>query len=177
MLDVHTLKLLGDLLNCPLLVFANESNGLQRYKTKEITYFGHYDYQDFDVDEILKFSFEHYLDLNSVKDKALVVCHSMNYDKIKIPDEFASKEKIYKTPSFHHQKLHEQFDTLLYFQDGDMDTNNRLIPECFYYGKDVRIFERGVQDSIKIRYTDIKENGLSRYQLSESDKLIKAFLE
>ena len=106
MLDVHTLKLLGDLLNCPLLVFANESNGLQRYKTKEITYFGHYDYQDFDVDEILKFSFEHYLDLNSVKDKALVVCHSMNYDKIKIPDEFASKEKIYKTPSFHHQKLH-----------------------------------------------------------------------
>jgi hypothetical protein len=58
------------------------------------------------------------------------------------------------------------------------DTNNRIIPEGFFYGKAVTIEEPyglGI-DSIQLRYNDIVANGLGNYTLSENCPMVQACL-
>ena len=58
------------------------------------------------------------------------------------------------------------------------DTNNRIIPEAFYYGKTVTIEDVYPElDSIQLRYNDIVTNGLGNYTLSESDAMVAACLK
>jgi hypothetical protein len=58
------------------------------------------------------------------------------------------------------------------------DTNNRIIPEGFFYGKTVSIEEVYTElDSIRLRFDDITNNGLGNYTLTDSDEMIKAMLK
>ena len=69
------------------------------------------------------------------------------------------------------------FDTVFYYHSA-LDTNNRLIPESFFYNKKIHIKYNGyLQDSIFFRYEDISINGLDNYTLDESDLMLKSFLE
>ena len=57
------------------------------------------------------------------------------------------------------------------------DTNNRIIPEAFFYGKTVTIEDLHPEiDSIKLRYEDILANGLKNYTLTEDDIIIQAMI-
>lgn len=176
-LDIHTLDALGEIIPCDLLVYSNVANPLRRYQKKKCTYFGFYDYQDFDEKELLKFSFSHYRSLDRVEDNVFVVSPFFDYKSITVPQAYSHRKKFYKEANRHYSRLHEHFDTLLYFQGSRPDTNNRLIPESFYYNKEIEIIPNGIQDSVILRYNDILDNGLEKYHLTDDDKIISAFLE
>ncbi|WP_412473851.1 hypothetical protein [Halobacteriovorax sp. YZS-1-1] len=176
-LDIHTLKLLGETIPCNLVVFSNEGHDMQRYKMKKVKYFGFYEYQNFDEQELLKFSFGNYKELGKVSDYVFVNTPSLDYSNIKIPEEYRERNIIYKIANRHHENLHEKFDTMLYYQSAKVDTNNRLVPESLYYKKKVEIFKSVIQDSVNMRYNDILLNGFEAYHLDEEDKLIQAFLD
>ncbi|WP_162929709.1 hypothetical protein [Halobacteriovorax sp. BALOs_7] len=176
-LDIHTLEGLGEIIPCDLLVYSNVANPLKRFQKKSCRYFGYYDYQTYDEKELLKFSFNHYRKLDVIDNNVFVVSPFFDYKNIEIPQKYHDRKKLYKEANRHHDRLHEHFDTLLYFQGNRPDTNNRLIPESFYYGKEIEIIPNGIQDSVILRYNDILENGLATYQLTNDDKLISAFLE
>ena len=57
------------------------------------------------------------------------------------------------------------------------DANNRLIIECFYYGKEVKLIrtEQPI-DSAVMRYTDGKTKGILSYHLTDNDEIIKDML-
>ncbi|MFG1500140.1 hypothetical protein ABMA70_08000 [Halobacteriovorax sp. XZX-3] len=176
-LDIHTLKLLGETIPCDLVVFSNEGHEMRRYGMKKVKYYGFYEYQNFDEQELLKFSFGNYKDLNTVDNYVFVNTPSLDYTNVVIPELYRDRKLIYKIANKHHENLHEKFDTMLYYQSGKVDTNNRLVPESLYYKKKVEIFKSVIQDSVNMRYNDILLNGFEAYHLTDEDKLIQDFLD
>jgi hypothetical protein len=76
-----------------------------------------------------------------------------------------------------HGNLFDMIDSVHYVHT-ERDTNNRIIPEAFFYNKAVSIEEPlydGI-DSIRLRYDDIVANGLSSYTVSENDAMVAACL-
>ncbi len=176
-LDIHTLENLGEVIPCDLLVYSNVANPLKRFQKKSCRYFGYYEYQNYDDKELLKFSFEHYKKLDVIENNIFIVSPFFDYKNIEVPKKYDGRKKFYKEANRHFDRLHEHFDTLLYFQGNRPDTNNRLIPESFYYKKEIEIIPNGIQDSVILRYNDILENGLKTYQLTDDDRIISAFLD
>jgi hypothetical protein len=81
------------------------------------------------------------------------------------------------------KKSHEGFGNLfdmidsVHYVHTERDTNNRIIPEAFYYNKTVTIEEVFTDlDSIRLRYDDISSNGLGNYTVSEHDPMVQACL-
>lgn len=176
-LDVHSLEILGMLTRAEILCYSNISNGMSAYKEKNVTYFGCYDYQQFDVFELLKFHFEAYRPIYNSANGVLVVQPDMDYKNIVIPEQFKDRNIILKKPNTAVNKLFEQFTSLYYVQGNRLDFNNRLIPECFFYHKEIVIERNDVIDSVVLRYQDIKDSGIEKYQLGSSDKMIAHFLD
>jgi hypothetical protein len=76
--------------------------------------------------------------------------------------------------------IYKEFQNILYIHTGNLDTNNRLIPESFFYEKNLQLVfvkEDFKNDSIWLRYNDILENGLKNYTLTRDDIIIKHLLE
>lgn len=75
--------------------------------------------------------------------------------------------------------IYKDFQKIMYIHNGNLDTNNRLIPEAMYFGKELKIKwvqEDYKNDSIFERYIDITENGINEYILDESDLIIRDLL-
>jgi hypothetical protein len=75
--------------------------------------------------------------------------------------------------------IYKDFQKIMYIHNGNLDTNNRLIPEVMYFGKELKIKwvqEDYKNDSIFERYIDITENGINDYILDESDLIIQNLL-
>jgi hypothetical protein len=75
--------------------------------------------------------------------------------------------------------IYKDFQKIMYIHNGNLDTNNRLIPESMYFDKELKIKwvnEAYQVDSIYERYIDIKENGLKDYWLDSSDLIIQNLL-
>lgn len=73
----------------------------------------------------------------------------------------------------------KDFQKIMYIHNGNLDTNNRLIPEAIYFEKELKIkwvHEDYMNDSIFERYIDIKQNGLTAYSLDGSDLIIQHLL-
>lgn len=175
-LDLHSFERVAMFLKGDILCYANEAHEMLRSRHKSITYYGFYDYQDYDVQEKLKFYFKIYAPLvGKIENKVLVSSLRFNYKDFDLPEEIRDKPRLYKQPNSHLANLFNSFDTLYYYHS-DPDTNNRLIPECFYYGKRIMIeFNGKYQDSIYLRYNDILQNGLATYTLDESDRMMRDF--
>jgi hypothetical protein len=92
--------------------------------------------------------------------------------------EYSDKEVITKKHDRGIGNLFELIDTVHYVHTG-LDTNNRIIPEAFFYGKDVIIEDDApnIVDSVTLRYSDITTNGLDNYTLTNNDEMIKACLK
>jgi hypothetical protein len=144
---------------------------------KQIKYYGFYDYQRFDHQVRLKLNFDIFKTLSKVeKDNVFVSSPHVNYASIDLPQELKHLRPITKNKNSHHENLFELFESVYYFHSG-LDTNNRLIPECFFYNKKLAIeFNGAFNDSVYLRYTDIKENGLCNYHLTTEDPMIQDFL-
>ena len=176
-LDVHTFERVHRFLRNNILCYSNLSNGRLRSSTKEVTYYGFYPYQAYDKRALLKFHFSIYKPIEKPpQGRVLISSSKTRYEDIKLPGELKNREKLYKDKNRHHTEMFEQFETLYYF-NSELDTNNRLIPECFFYGKEVILESNGnYGDSTFFRYSDILKNGLGSYVLDHSDIMVCDFL-
>lgn len=176
-LDMKTFNNLYMFLKGDILCFANEKHSFKRSEHKKIVYYGFYDYQDYDIQSMLKINFDIFRAWNKGKDQVLVSTVTSNFDAALLPENLRSKKSIRKNLLDHYDNFFEQFDTLFYIHTGH-DTNNRLIPECYFYGKDVVVAYTGLpKDSVFYRHEDIKKNGLGAYTLTENDRMVRDFLE
>lgn len=163
-----------------ILCFSNDTHINERSKTNKITYYGSYDYQVFDKEAILKLNFNIFKPIKEKKNiesmNALVSAPFIEPNTIVKYLPIKEDNIIYKENNHSHESFFENFDTMYYYHT-TRDTNNRLIPECFFYNKNVHIEYNGnYDDSIFIRHEDIKNNGVEKYRLSKNDILISDFL-
>ena len=176
-LDLHSFQRTYMFIKNDILCYSNEGHSMERSQTKKVTYYGYYDYQNFDYKTPLKLNFSNFKPLAKSGEKVLVSSRLYNYREIELPKELEHKEVVTKAESTHHSNLFELFDTMYYFHS-DFDTNNRLIPECFFYDKKIILkLNEKFQDSISLRYEDILANGLTKYTLDHTDKMLCDFLE
>lgn len=176
-LDIHSFKRTYMFIRNDIYCFSNETHEMLRSDVKEIRYYGIYPYQRFDHEACLKLNFDIFRPIEGkVENNLLISSMKFNFKDIRLPEELAHKPVLHKTAFDHHNNLFNKFDTLFYYHS-DFDTNNRLIPECFFYGKEVFVQLNGkFDDSISRRYNDIRENGLSGYWLKDDDIMLRDFL-
>lgn len=176
-LDVHSFNQIYYFLKAPIHCYSNESHEMIRSKEKPITYYGHYDYQRFDVDVKLKLNFEIFKKINRKSDHAVFVSSRLdNYTNISYPEEIKGMKIFTKNKQSHYPNMYELFDTVYYYHSAQ-DTNNRLIPEAFFYKKRIIIqYSDLPRDSIYYRYQDISHNGLGNYTLDKDDVMLRNFL-
>ncbi len=145
-------------------VFSNESHEMDR--SKSVTYYGSYPYQNYDVFNYLKLNFDMFKEVTGNGKSTFV---SGPY----IPNN--CKDDLYKKHDDGVGNIFEYINKLVYVHTS-IDTNNRIIPEAFYHGVDIEIDDKvpDIVDSITLRYNDIKNNGLSNYTLTKDDAIVKA---
>lgn len=176
-LDIHTLEKLYYFLRADIVCYSNDTHQMTRSHQKKITYYGHYQYQNYDYDVRLKFNFDIFKPLQKVKKGRLFISSRLfNYDDFEIPKELRHLKPLYKHPNNHVSNLFEQFEDVFYFHSS-LDKNNRLIPECFFYQKKIYIEFNGIyNDSVYLRYKDIMDSGLDNYKLNSEDPMLGDFL-
>jgi glutaredoxin-related protein len=180
-LDVDTFYNVKEFLTNEVHCFSNDTHPMFRYKNdRTVTYYGSYDYQRYDKFCYLKLNFEIFPNIESTGYGVFVSALDQKYIRLNInrwEQEFAPRPIILKKSHSGHGNLFDMIDAVHYVHT-QQDTNNRIIPEAFYYGKTVTIEEplyTGV-DSIKLRYNDILSNGLVNYTVTDNDVMVQACL-
>lgn len=175
-LDVKTFYRCKEFLTGDIHVFSNEPHDMFRYKNgRNVTYYGSYDYQNYDVFNYLKLNFNIF-DTLKKQGNGVFISGAHIPDGYQYPDP--NRRVIVKKHDQGFGNLFEMVDTVHYIHSG-MDTNNRIIPEAFYYNKTVTIEDNAphVIDSATLRYNDIIKNGLGNYTLTNEDEMVKACLK
>ena len=109
-----------------------------RYKNdRSVTYYGSYDYQNYDVFNYLKLNFSIFKDIIKSGDKTFVsgVYPFLGLEKYLDMDNVIKKEHY-----MGRGDLFELISSVVYIHSS-LDTNNRIIPEAFYYSKKIKIIE------------------------------------
>lgn len=177
-LDIDTFYNCKEFLTGDIHCFSNDSHEMYRYKdNRTVTYYGIYPYQNFDVSCMLKLNFEVFRDCDT-KPGVFVSC----LDPKHIRDNINRYEREFGRPIIlkkSHMGSGSIFDNIdqVHYVHVQRDTNNRIIPEGFFFGKKVTVEEvYREEDSIMWRYNDIQENGLGNYSLACDDEMVKACL-
>lgn len=179
--DVMTFYDIKEFLTGDIHCYSNDSHPMFRYKNeRKVTYYGSYDWQPRDVFSYLKFNFEIFKKYDqtgygiflSANDVAYLKSHYHEYQKRFDRPVYLKKGDDGKG------NILEYVDSVHYVHTGQ-DKNNRIIPEAFFYGKEITLedLKPEISDSILLRYNDIKENGLEKYTLSKDDEMVKAILQ
>ena len=164
-LDVRSFYNIGSLIQNKCYVFVNENDKKypHRNTSKDVSFYGCYEYQDYDFYNILKLNFDIFREFDSVPDNEEHFISAGKMGRVtKEPNKFINIFKEYSKFMYIHNIK---------------DTNNRFIPECFFYNKDVEfVNEIDIKDSSIIRYNDCKAGNLKNYWLSKEDKIIQDVL-
>lgn len=178
MLDIDTFYQCKEFCTNEVHVFSNDTHPMYRYPDdRSVTYYGIYPYQRFDVECMLKLNFSIMKDAQS-KPGVFVSCLDQTHIKNNInrySREFARPIILKKS----HEGSGSIFDEIdhVHYVHVQRDTNNRIIPEGIYYGKEVSIEDIYPEhDSIRMRYNDIIDNGLGNYTLDDNDVMVQACL-
>jgi len=180
-LDVMSFYDCKEFLTNQIYCFSNDGHPMFRYKkaNRKVTYYGSYDFQNYDIFTYLKFNFNIFKPITTNKSGVFISCMDETYikDKMSIYETKFQKPIIIKKTNSGIGNIFDYVDAVHYVHM-QFDKNNRIIPEAFYYGRDITIEETSsFADSIKLRYNDIKENGLDNYTLTKEDVIIKEFLK
>jgi len=166
-LDIRTFNKISPFLKNDIYAFVNERGNLFKSKIKKIFYYGSYDYQSYDIYNILKFNFNIFKPFENPKNgKEFISAGNLknlpkNVDKKK-PNEFFNIFKEYEKFKYIHNYL---------------DVNNRFIVECFFYERELEfVNEIKVIDSAVLRYEDCLNGNLEEYKLTKDDKIIQGIL-
>jgi len=159
--------------------YSNESHPMFRYKNdRVVTYYGSYDYQNYDVFNYLKLNFEIFKPFGG-QPGVFISSPDHNYIKNNLQKykEKFQKPIILKKHHSGNGNIFEMIDSVHYIHTSQ-DRDNRIIPESFYYEKKITIEDLyPIVDSVNLRYKDCLENGLINYTLNEQDKMIEACLK
>jgi hypothetical protein len=180
-LDINTFYDCKEFLTNQIHCFSNEPHALFRYSNdRTVTYYGSYPYQNYDSFCYLKLNFEIFPPLSKQGHGVFVSCLDPKY----IRYEYERLKKQFNRPIIlkkQHTGIGDLFDQIdaVHYIHVVRDTNNRIIPEGFFYGKEVTVEEPHALaiDSIQLRFNDIKENGLGNYTLTKDDLMVQAMLE
>jgi hypothetical protein len=179
-LDILTWVAVREFCTNQIHVFSNYEHDNFRYKNhRAVTYYGSYQYQQYDEYCVLKINFDIFRQIQNCGNGVFVSSRDQDYIKEHL-DEYRTK---FNKPVF----LKKNYDGLgnifehvdhVHYVHNLLDTNNRIIPEAFFYNKTVTIENAGFSgaDSIMLRYDDIKSNGLANYRLDHEDKMIQAMV-
>jgi len=176
-LDLRTYHAIYYFLQCPIHVYSNESHNFKLPKKYKVTFYGEYEYQNYNVKCKLKLNFNIMKNIDITGNKTFI--------SSRLPDQVDIKKYInqYNIKNPISKRLDKSIDifkecdTILYVHQL-LDTNNRIIPEAFHYKTRLIIVnETSIIDSTIIRYNDILKNGLSEYTIDDSDKLVIAMRE
>lgn len=161
------------------LVYCNDYFKPIKSKFKKIKYYGYYDYQNFEVEQMLQINFDIFKPIKNKKtDTAFVSSPYTDQSKLIPFLDIKEPNIITKGAENHHKNLFEKFDTLYIYQIRH-DVNNRAIPEAFFYSKKVvvKYKDNTFIDSVKLRYDDCMDGNLKKYWLDDNNKIIKSMLE
>jgi len=178
-LDVNTFYDCKEFLTNEIHCFSNDSHEMFRYKnSRTVTYYGSYDYQNYDQFCYLKLNFEIFKQLQAQGNSVFISALDQKYIRFNLErwkKEF-NKPIILKKSHSGVGNLFDLVDSVHYVHTS-RDTNNRIIPEAFFYGKQVTIEQVHPElDSIKLRYDDIAANGLGNYTITDNDAMVQACL-
>jgi hypothetical protein len=179
--DVLTFYDVKEFLTGEVLCYSNDGHNNFRYKnSRAVTYYGSYPYQNYDVFSYLKLNFEIFKSIDFNGRGVFVSALNQNYIAQRL-EEYKSRFDMPVILKKSYTGSGNIFETIshVHYVHTSRDTNNRIIPEAFFYKKTVSIdnYPYSDVDSIHYRYTDIRENGLSNYTLTESDEIIKQCLK
>jgi hypothetical protein len=178
-LDVRTFYGCKEFMSNEVHCFSNETHEMFRYKNdRTVTYYGSYDYQRYDVFCYLKLNFEIFKLLSKCKSGVFISSPNEQYikDNMRFLSDRFKRPLILKSAQSGIGNLFELIDAVHYVHTSQ-DTNNRIIPEAFFFDKQITIdFLHDEIDSISLRYDDIMKNGLANYTLTADDEMIKAML-
>ena len=180
-LDVNTFYDCKEFLSNEIHCFSNDTHEMFRYKNdRTVTYYGLYPYQRYDVECILKLNFELFPPLEQQGDSVFISALDQKYIRVHInrwKEQFDCPLIVKKS----HSGVGNLFEHIsaVHYVHTERDTNNRIIPEAFFYGKTVTLEEpyNLAPDSIRFRYDDIVANGLSNYTLTENCPMVQACLK
>jgi len=147
------------------------------------TTFGAYYYQNYEISQHLQFNWEIYKNINTKSNNIFITGVSLlKKELIQILKDkqiiLDYNNVLFKDPVIHHNNLFEHFNTIIYIKNPNMmDTNHRLLVECWYYHKNIIIIDDEKQDSVNIRYNELQEKGIDYFNLTKENKLIKAYLD
>jgi len=153
---------------------------LPKSKLKNIYYFGYYYYQDYEIQQLLQINFECFKDIDKSDNKTFISSGTLNDKLVKnIIQDYNDDKYLLKDNMKFYNNIFESFDKLIYIHNF-LDTNNRLIVESFYYGKEVEYIHYNSnlrKDSSFFRYLDCKAGNIKKYYLTKDNKIIKKMLE
>ena len=175
-LDIKSFYGCKEFLTNDIHVFSNEPHEMFRYQNERtVTYYGSYDYQNYDVFSYIKLNFGIFR-VPQVSGNAVFV--SGPYIRPDFQYPIPNKPVLLKAHDSGFGNLFELIDTVHYIHTG-MDTNNRIIPEAAYFNKHITIEDLApeIVDSVTLRYDDIMANGLENYILTNEDKMVRACQE
>jgi hypothetical protein len=179
-LDIKTFYDCKEFLTNDIHCFSNEEHSFFRYKNnKKVTYYGSYDYQNYDLFCYLKLNFSIFKIMDKNPEGVFISSRNIKYIEIHKDEWFKKFKKpiILKKIQNGFGNIFEMIDTVCYVHT-ERDTNNRIIPEAFFYNKNVFIEKRcDIIDSTILRYDDIMKNGLKNYTLDETDLMIRSCLQ
>lgn len=179
-LDVMSFYDCKEFLTGDVLCYSNDNHNMFRYKNdRTITYYGSYDFQPYDVFSYLKFNFDIFKPSPITNSGVFISCIDEKYleDRMHQYEIQFNRPIILKKFNSGVGNIFDYVDAVHYVHM-TLDKNNRIIPEAFYYGRDITIEETvPFVDSVKLRYDDITANGLGNYILTEDDIIVRDMLK
>jgi len=179
-LDVMTFYDCKEFLTNSVHCYSNDSHRMFRYKNdRTVTYYGSYPFQNYDIFTYLKFNFDIFKPSPITKSAVFISCIDEKYIEHRMPEyeKQFNKPIILKKFNSGVGNIFDYVDAVHYVHM-TLDKNNRIVPEAFYYDREVTIEETvDFVDSVRLRYDDIKANGLRNYILTKDDLIVQEFLK
>ncbi len=158
-----------------IFLYSNDNNYIKR--PQDITY-GFYDYQNFDIKERLKLGFEFMKPKIPHINKTF--CSAPIYEFEKIDKDHIEKISTYDVTYKNFNKDLDvfKFKEIIYYHTKNLDRNNRIIPEAFYFGNKITLINNiRTNDSVNERYNICLNSGYKTFEINDNYKLTKDFLE
>lgn len=167
-LDIRSYNEVKYFVLCESHVFADSKHTNYRSKNKTL-YYGSYDYQEYDVECILKLNTKIFKKLQQIDDKIFI--STVRPEVLKKIDYH--KDYLYKSNLAIIDNLFNHIRKIIYIHE-QLDTNNRIIIEAYYYKIELEIIENtNIIDSVILRNNDCKNGLISKYQLDDNCVMIQ----
>jgi hypothetical protein len=160
-------------------VYSNKSHNFLNTKPNH-TFYGWYDYQQFNKKTRLKFYTDIHKTFTEHKDNVLLSSVLPTKETMIEMQRYLNldADRIYtKKHNEHNTNLFANINKIVYWHTGVPDANNRTVVEAYIHNIPLELYlHNNHNDSVYDRVETIKEQGLTPFVLSTDDILITDFL-